>query len=467
MRPRLLAVLAALAVVASACSVSVPRHEAASYLRSGGHSASATGADGQDLGAAGSDTSAAAAGGLDGSSAGGATGSAARSNASAKGATAGATGPGTSGSSAGGGLASAPGVTKDSVTVSVIAGFSGPLAAMVGRAYDGLSTWQDDVNAAGGIYGRKVELKKVDHKETADGGVAACKEALSNGSYFAIVPEGVDATLTAVSCLDAAGMPTFYYSATTDPKWKVAFADVVPSTQAGTEMASYVANGLHAAGKKIGVIYVNQASYKALTDGFLPQAHRMGLDVATPEAVEPNSASFTAPLLRLKNAGVQVLIISATTDAIGILRDAKGMGWNPTFTGWGFQFDFVTTGGRNLFDNVQALRAYAATDSAAFGQYSARMSARGRGRSRSDDLEGFAAYGHALVIGEVLKRAGANPTRASLVAGAEGVSGYDNGILGPITWSRADHEGVHATFPVVCCNSDYTWKTAAPAGTAY
>ena len=351
--------------------------------------------------------------------------------------------------------------------MSVIAGFSGPLAAMVGRAYDGLSTWQDDVNAAGGIYGRKVELKKVDHKETADGGVAACKEALSNGSYFAIVPEGVDATLTAVSCLDAAGMPTFYYSATTDPKWKVAFADVVPSSQAGTEMASYVADGLHVAGKKIGVIYVNQASYKALTDGFLPQARRMGLDVATPEAVEPNSASFTAPLLRLKNAGVQVLIISATTDAIGILRDAKGMGWNPTFTGWGFQFDFVTTGGRNLFDNVQALRAYAATDSAAFGQYSARMSARGRGRSRSDDLEGFAAYGHALVIGEVLKRAGANPTRASLVAGAEGVSGYDNGILGPITWSRADHEGVHATFPVVCCNSDYTWRTAGQRGVSY
>jgi branched-chain amino acid transport system substrate-binding protein len=198
------------------------------------------------------------------------------------------------------------------VTVSVIAGFSGPLTAMVTRAYDGLATWQDDVNAAGGINGRKVVLKKVDHKETADGGVAACKEALSNGSYFAIVPEGVDATLTAVSCLDAAGMPTFYYSATTDPKWKVAFADVVPSSQAGTEMASYVANGLRAAGKKIGVIYVNQASYKALSDGFLPEARKLHLDVAPPESVEANQASFTAPLLRLKNAGVQVLIISAT-----------------------------------------------------------------------------------------------------------------------------------------------------------
>jgi hypothetical protein len=95
------------------------------------------------------------------------------------------------------------------------------------------------------------------------------------------------------------------------------------------------------------------------------------------------------------------------------------------------------------------------------------MQARGRGRGRSDDLEGFAAYGHGLVIGEVLKRAGASPTRASLIAGAESVKGYDNGILGPITWSSTDHVGTHATFPVACCNSDYTWKTAAPAGTSY
>jgi ABC-type branched-subunit amino acid transport system substrate-binding protein len=359
------------------------------------------------------------------------------------------------------------GVTKDTVAVSVVAGFSGPLTAMVTRAYDGVATWQDDVNAAGGINGRKVVLKKVDHRETADGGVAACKEALSNGTLFAIVPEGVEATLTAVSCLDAAGMPTFYYSATTDPKWKVAFADIVTSAQGGQSMASYVRNRLGGAGKKVGVIYVNQASYKAFADGLVPEAKRLGLDVAGSESVEPNQASFTAPLLRLKNAGVQILVISATTDAVGILRDAKSMGWNPTFTGWGFQFDFVTAAGRNLFDGVAALRGYATVDSPAYEKYAARMQARGRGRNRTDDLEGFSAYGHALLTGEVIKRAGPNPTRQSVIAGAEGIKGYDNGILGPITWAPGDHVGSLATFPTLCCNSDYTWKRTGPPAATY
>jgi branched-chain amino acid transport system substrate-binding protein len=450
-----------LVLVTGACSVTTPRRETGLDSRRG-VAASATGedgaalADGEALGVEGTAGTATDGGSgatrkVTAASAGG--GAVARGGTKAAPAAAGPTGPVT-------------GVTKDTIAVSVVAGFSGPLTAMVTRAYDGLATWQDDVNAAGGINGRKVVLKKVDHRETADGGVAACKEALSNGTLFAIVPEGVEATLTAVSCLDAAGMPTFYYSATTDPKWKVAFADIVTSAQGGQSMASFVRNRLGGAGKRVGVIYVNQASYKSFADNLVPEAKRIGLDVAGSESVEPNQASFTAPLLRLKNAGVQVLVISATTDAVGILRDAKSMGWNPLFTGWGFQFDFVTAAGRNLFDGVAALRAYATVDSPAYEKYAARMQARGRGRNRTDDLEGFSAYGHALLTGEVIKRAGPNPTRQSVIAGAEGIKGYDNGILGPITWSAGDHVGSLATFPTVCCNSDYTWKrTGTPAAT--
>ena len=453
-RLRAIALVAVLALVAGACSVKTPRNESA-FVAAAHQSANPEAAAAAAFDAATSTT-------LDSTTTTGLTSTASDNGAIAVSASAPnatqpavATGP------------LAPGVTKDTITVSIIAGFTGVLAAMVNRAYDGLLTWQDDVNAAGGINGRKIQFKKVDHKDTADGGVGACMEAKSNGTYFAMVPEGVDATVTAVSCLDAAGIPTFYYSATTDPKWKVAFADIITSQQAGVAMASYVARPLGGAKKKVGVIYVNQASYKALADGLVPTAKQIGLDVAGVEAVEANAASFTSPLLRLRQAGVEILVISATTDAIGILRDAKSMGWAPTFVGWGFQFDFVTGAGRGLFDGVRALRSYAAVDTPAYEKYAARMNARGRGRNRANDLEGFSAYGHALVLGEVLKRAGTHPTRASLIAGAETFRGFDNGVVGPLSWAPTDHVGTHATFPVVCCNDDYTWKSAGPPQTAY
>ena len=386
-------------------------------------------------------------------------------------ATAGRSGSGSATSTSGDGdvvrTASAPGVTEDTITVSVIAGFSGPLAAMVTRAYDGIATWQEDTNDAGGIHGRQVVLKKVDHKETADGGVAACKEALSNGSYLALVPEGIEATLTAVGCLDAAGMPTYYYAPTADPSWTRAFATGTTSAQGGHQLASYVANFLKAKDKKVGVIYTNQASYKATVDTFVPEAKRIGLDVAAVEAIEPNQASFTSPLLRMQEKGVEVVVISATLEAIGIMRDARSMGYDALMTGWGFQFDFITGAGRNLFDGVTGLRPYATTDSAAYEQYAARMEARGRARERADDLEGFTAYGYALTLGAVLDAAGPNPTHESVVAGSETFRDFDNGVMGPFSWTADDHVGSHGTFPIVCCNSDYTWKGAGPSRLVY
>ena len=157
----------------------------------------------------------------------------------------------------------------------------------------------------------------------------------------------------------------------------------------------------------------------------------------------------------------------ATTKAIGIIRDARSMGYDPMLTGWGFHFDFITAAGRDLFQGVTGLRGFAATDTKAFEQYAARMQARGRGRDRVDDLEGFTAYGHALTLGAVLAAAGANPTRLSVVAGSEAIRGFDNGVMAPFSWSPTDHVGAHGTFPVICCNSDYTWKTAGPGGTEH
>jgi ABC-type branched-subunit amino acid transport system substrate-binding protein len=283
------------------------------------------------------------------------------------------------------------------------------------------------------------------------------------------VPEGTDANVTAVSCLDAAGMPTVYYAAAADPAWKLAFADVLTSAQAGTILASYVKGQMGGADKKIGVIYVNQSAYKAVSDTFVPSAKDLKMNVVDVESVEPNQGSFTSQLLHMQQAGVQILVISATAEAIGILRDAKSIGFQPQVTGWGYLFDFVTQAARGLFDGVTGLRAYATVDSPLYAKYAARMDARGRNRdNRTADLEGFPTYGRGQLYGEVLKAAGPNPTRESLVAGAERLKGYDNGILSPINYGpgRA-HVGAEAAFPAVCCNSDYTWKSQGPARAAF
>ena len=458
------------ALALGGCSVTTPRHEslAARQTRLANADTETSGEAGGTTGATDSGTGAdlGATQPIDGSPAaqtGAASASASGTAAGSRPATS--AGGAKSGSRAAATGAVAPGVTKDTITISIIAGFSGPLAAVVENAYQGIQTWQDDVNAAGGIHGRKVALVKVDHKETADGGVAACKEAESNNTYFAAVLEGTEANLTAISCLDAAGIPTLYFASSTDPKWKRAFSDSVTSAQSGPILASLVRARVGA--KKIGVIYVNQPAYKAAADTFAPAAKRLGAPIVGTEAVEPNQASFTSQLLRLKNAGAEVVLVSATAEAIGVLRDAKSMGWQPQFVSYGATFDFVTVASRNLFDGVLGLRGNATVDTPAYEKYAARMEARGRGHDRTADVEAFLAYGHALLIGEMLQRAGATPTRDSLVTGTESIHGYDNGILPPLQFGPGDHVGAEAAFATVCCNEDWTWKGQGPPRTSF
>jgi len=357
----------------------------------------------------------------------------------------------------------APGVSEGEVVVSIIAGFSGVLAPVVEAAYAGVETWRDDVNANGGIHGRQVVLRRVDHKETADGGIAACKEATSNGSFVAMVPEGLEANLTAITCLDAAGIPTLYYSGTIDPSWEHALSMVVSSSQGGVVLANHTHDALQAGDRGIGVMYVNQLAYAAAADTFVDRAGELGMNVVGNEPVEPNQGSFTPQLLRLREAGAEILVISATAEAVGILRDARALGWRPQVTGWGYAFDFVTAAGRDLFTDVTAIRTNATVDTPAYERYAERMAANGRGRARNLDTEAFLAYGYSALLGEVLQRAGAQPTRASFVTGAETMQGWDNGILAPITYGPGDHIGADAAFPVICCNGDWTWRALGPA----
>src|SRR5205807_410818 len=110
------------------------------------------------------------------------------------------------GASPSGGGAPAVGVTKDAITISAIAGFSGNYGAILTEIYDnGFGTWLDDVNAHGGIHARKVVVKKVVNHDTVERRVSTCKVIQNNGTYLTVSIVGFrDADVRAVDCLEPA-----------------------------------------------------------------------------------------------------------------------------------------------------------------------------------------------------------------------------------------------------------------------
>ena len=70
------------------------------------------------------------------------------------------------------------GVTDDTISLGVLTDQSGPFIQLGTGTVDGHQIWADEVNAAGGICGRQIELVVRDHGYQADAGVLAYQELL-------------------------------------------------------------------------------------------------------------------------------------------------------------------------------------------------------------------------------------------------------------------------------------------------
>jgi ABC-type branched-subunit amino acid transport system substrate-binding protein len=459
---RVLPVIAAL-VLAAGCSVSTPRHgrtaagatnlqTGAGAASSGDFTESAAGADaGADAGAA----------------AGVASGGGSAANQSGRSGSATAAPRGSQAQAPAGPSGSTVGVSSNRITVSIVAGFSGASGPVIDRLYQqGVETWIKDVNANGGIFGRQVVAKKVDHADTVGGGVAACRTILSNGSFTALTIQGLgDGNFAVADCLDQAGFTNIAFTGAPSASWKYVFGWVPSSVDQGKSLASFVANTMKDRGKKLGVIHLTQPVYVTAKDAYLKEAKAMGLNVVDVEAVEPNQASFTSQLLRLREKGAENVAAIVSLEITGILRDAQALGYRPHWSGLSWMFDFITAAARNTADGAMGLRYTASVNSPAYAAFQKKMAQYGGGGAT--DGESMVFYGGALLLQRVLESAGRSPTSTSLLAGIQTIKNYDNGIVAPISYSQSDHAGTRASFPVICCNGDYTWKGIGAAAASF
>lgn len=440
------------AVILTACSVTTPRNGVSVGLATSGGSGQPNAA----AGPAGSGAGATVA--TDGPSAAGSAPAAGSAKAAA---TAAATRTPASAASGGGAAShgSTVGLTPDSITVSVMAGFSGTYGALFKTITEGgYGLWADEVNAAGGIYGRKVVVKEVDNADTAEGGVAACKEIEGNGSFLAINLAGLGgADMSSADCLDRAGIPVFASNmAGYRQSWRyiVSFFD---DAAQGKSLAGYIKNVIGDHAGKVGMIVVNDPIHFAARDAVKAGLPNVGLSLVDEETVAAGQGSFVAELSRLRSAGATTVVILTGNEAIGIVRDAKAMGYAPNFTGVLWTLDEFSQAAGQLWTGIKAIRGWPTTDTPAFQAYATK--AKQYHRDTLVNTTVMAVYGSGLLLTEILKKAGVSVTRDTVAPTAEQITGYNNGILA-LSFGPGVRVASLAMFPIVCCNTDNTWKGA-------
>jgi hypothetical protein len=159
-----------------------------------------------------------------------------------------------------------------------------------------------------------------------------------------------------------------------------------------------------------------------------------------------------------------VVVILTGNEAIGIVRDAKAMGYSPDFTGLLWTLDEFSQAAGQLWSGIRAIRGWPTTDAPIYQQYTAKAKQYHRDTLMNTTV--MAVYGSGLLLGEILTKAGQSVTRDTFGPTAEQITNYNNGILA-VSFGPGVRVASVAMFPLVCCNPDTTWKGAGDARLAF
>ena len=470
---RTVLLLGGVVLALTACSVTVPR-DGWSNVRAGGGGLSApggqptahVGAQGGGLASTGGDQTgsgtslsgiSSGSGSSSGSSGTGLSGPAAAGEPTAAGTSSSSGGPTSSGGDS-------TGVTASSIKVSVLAQYSGTVGPVLSDWYDnGFGTWRDYVNSHGGINGRQIISYKIDTMDTPEGGVAACKQVQSNGSFVAIMGEGVNANVPVIQCLEQNHIPALYDY--TDPRLnglKTSYSMVTGFDDgAKYPLPTFIRNYLHDANQKVGVLYrSDSAPYSIAAKDFVTAARAQSLNVVDVESVTSGQADYTAQMLHLEQSNASVVAVFGDQEITTAVRDAKAIGYSPQWVGppsW--SVDTIASTSPGLLSGIKTIRAVATANMPGYERFSAEAKAQGKTAVVPDELF-FYAFG--TILGAALQHGGRDLTRQGLLRGMQGMTGFDTGVSPPLQWSSTNLTGTTAVYPVVCCDSQNRWEDLGP-----
>jgi branched-chain amino acid transport system substrate-binding protein len=345
------------------------------------------------------------------------------------------------------GSTSDPGVTLTTIVLGGTSPLTGPAAAYASVAR-GAKAYFDSVNAKGGVAKRKVDYRIVDDAYNPALTVQDVRRLVEQDKVFAIFNTlGTESNLAIRDYLNqskvpqlfaASGATTWGRDAATYP-WTIGFQ---PSYAAeGWVYGQYVAKTQRKA--RIGVLFQNDDYGKDLLGGLKRGLGRSGSKVVAAQPYEVTSPDVGSQIAKLKGSGANVLAIFATpTFAIQAYVFANRLGWHP----------LVLCNGVSGTSNIMLLASEGGKNKAVEGtitstilkdpsdprwkndpgmkQYRAILGRYAKGANAGDV---YHVYGMAVAYETVglLKRLGANPTRAGLMKAARSITDPGNPFLLP------------------------------------
>ncbi|MEO5575747.1 MAG: ABC transporter substrate-binding protein [Gaiellaceae bacterium] len=340
-----------------------------------------------------------------------------------------------------------PGITATTILVGGTAPLSGSTSATASVAR-GAAAYFRYVNARGGVNGRTIRYAFVDDGADPARTEQATRQLVEQDGVFAIFNSlGSEHNLAIRNYLNAAKVPQLFVAsgATTFGRDYTTYPSTIgfqPSHRAeGWIYGSYLARARP--GGKVGVLFQNDDFGKELLAGLKQGLARSAVRIVAVQPYDVTAPDVQSQISRLKASGADVLALFATPrNAIQSYAFANRLGWRPLIVNNAASsaakvMTLASEGGTNraVENSVSIVFVKDPTDAkwrsdAAMKLYRSIMSrfAKGANQRDVDHVHGMAV---AYQLAKVLKAAGRNPTRASVLAQTRKLNDPSNPFLLP------------------------------------
>jgi branched-chain amino acid transport system substrate-binding protein len=360
------------------------------------------------------------------------------------------------------------GVIDKEIKVGILGSLTGPAAIFGTGNLAGATIAFEEINAAGGVNGRKLEWISLDDESSPPKAIAAYKRLVDQEKVFAIFGPAASAVGQAlVPTLNASTTPTFVSifstPAVTEPPIPMLFrTGVMNDRQQGSAIADYVIDSLGA--KKIALVSQSDEYGKRGGEAVVAQLADRKIALVSNEVFNISDTDFTAQISRTIQAAPDVLIVYGYPNPSAIItRQAKQLGLKAKIMGANSagsrKYPEIVGEAAAGTQNILALKVLPEGDDPAAVKFRTSFEKRfpDLARQGRPDIGDVLGYGGALVFIEGMKRAGPELTQIGFVKALESLKGFETGLTLPTTFSATEREG-NQSAKIVEIQSDLTRK---------
>ncbi len=347
------------------------------------------------------------------------------------------------------------GVTDTEIVIGTVTDLSGVTAVQGVNNSDAIRMAFDDINAKGGVHGRKIKYVVEDSQYTVPRAVQAMNKLLNSDNIFLALDDGGtpmnDANMPAQFAKNVPNVfPLTAARSMYEPYNRLKFAQFASYYDQMRAAVKYFAE--QRGRKAFCVMYQDSDFGKDVLAGVVAQTEAMGMKVVATTAHRPTDTAFNAPVAKLHDAGCDAVMMGTIVrDTNIIIQTARKMDWKVDLIGQFAAYDTAVAtlpGGatEGYFCMTPALYVYPDDPRPEVQAFAKAYKAR---YGRDPNFHGEVGYTAAQLVLLALDRAGKDLTVDSFIKAMESVQNYKDIFGSELSFGPDQHHGSTKSFLTV------------------